>query len=382
MKEQAVQAACPRLFEVEALRDGRLTGAEVARFQSHVRTCSACAQEMQAIAALGDALRATTPAHEADQLHVRRERTRLLAAFDASLMPAPKSGRSQLGLGAVAGLALVALVAFVASLLRPAPPVASARDAVNVQAATTAKWTRRAENQLETITLETGTLSIRVDHQLPHRRLLVRLPDGELEDIGTTFSVTAAAGQTTQVTVQDGSVILRLRNVPALTLRAGDSWVPATAPEPSATAASQPSALPAPPTHSAKSAPAVAEPAPSNSAREAFEAAKAAQSSADSAAAGRPDPAADFRAAMSALTNGDNARAAGLFAAFLAQHPRDSRTEDAAYLRVLALQRAGNTSAMNQAATEYLKRYPHGFRHAEVEPLSRPLPAARSSATE
>jgi TolA-binding protein len=85
---------------------------------------------------------------------------------------------------------------------------------------------------------------------------------------------------------------------------------------------------------------------------------------------------------MSAFTGGDNRRASSLFAAFLNQHPRDSRAEDAAYLRVLALQRAGNSSGMKQAAAEYLKRYPHGFRHAEVEPLSRPANAPPSAPSE
>jgi hypothetical protein len=369
MKAKAVPPTCPRLFEVEALRDGRLTGVEVARFQSHVRACPDCAHEMQALAELGDALRSTTASPEAHELHVRRERTRLLAAFDASLVPAPNRRRPHLWLGAVAALALVALVALVALLRSPArsvTQVAASADSVKVQAATTTKWSRRAENQLETITLETGTLSIRVDHQLPHRRLLVLLPDGELEDIGTTFSVTAAAGHTTQVTVQDGSVILRLREAPALTLRAGDSWIPAPAPVTTASAKGPPPPPSRPPAHGAK--PTAAAPAPSASAPEAHDN-PAVPSVAEPT--NRPDPAADFRAAMSAFTIGDNARASALFAAFLAQHPRDGRAEDAAYLRVLALQRAGNSKATQQAAAEYLKRYPHGFRRAEVEPLSR-----------
>jgi hypothetical protein len=383
VKAHAVPPACPRLFEVEALRDGRLSGAEVTRFQSHVRTCSVCAQEMQAMAALGEALRSPTPSHDADQLHVRRERTRLLAAFDASLVPVPSRRRPHLWLGAVAALALVALVALVALRRSPArsvTPVATSADSVKVQAATTTKWSRRAENQLETITLETGTLSIRVDHQLPHRRLLVLLPDGELEDIGTTFSITAAAGHTTQVTVQDGSVILRLHEAPALTLRAGDSWIPAPAP---VTTASAPNPAPPPSrlsAHDAKATPTAAPAlAPSVSAPEAPDG-PAVPSVADPT--NRPDPASDFRAAMSAFSIGDNARASALFAAFLGQHPRDSRAEDAAYLRVLALQRAGNSTAMQQAAAEYLKRYPHGFRHAEVEPLSRPVKAAPSAPSE
>lgn len=394
MKAHAEPPVCPRLFEVEALRDGRLTGAEVTRFQSHVRTCPACAQEMQAMAMLGDALRSTTTSPAGNELHVRRERTRLLAAFDARLVPVANSRRPRLWLGAVAALALVALLMLLLRPSRPVTPVAVSSDSVKVQAATTTKWSRRAENQVETITLETGTLSIRVDHQLPHRRLLVLLPDGELEDIGTTFSVTAAAGRTTQVSVQDGSVVLRLRDTPALTLRAGDSWISAPAPVTTASAASQPPAVPLLHAPSANVAPTAA-PAPSISTPAAPAApAPATLAPASAAVAGartvptvpdsvnRPDPAADFRAAMSAFTGGDNPRASRLFAAFLRQHPRDSRAEDAAYLRVLALQRAGDASGMKQAAAEYLKRYPRGFRHAEVEPLSRPLRAPPDAPSE
>lgn len=367
MKTKAVPPACPRLFEVEALRDGRLTGAEVTRFQSHVRACPACAQEMRALAELGDALRSAPASPEAHELHVRRERTRLLAAFDASLVPVPARSRRKLWLGAVAALALsIALLALRLHPSRTVTPGVASPESVKVQAATTTKWSRRAENKLETITLETGTLSIRVDHQLPHRRLLVLLPDGELEDIGTTFSVTAAAGHTTQVTVQDGAVILRLRDAPALTLRAGDSWIPAPAPTTAPPAPSQAPARPVLPAHGAKPAPV---PVPASSISDS-DAANFPRVSPVAEPVRPAEPAVDFRAAMAAFTAGDNARAASLFAAFLSQHPRDSRAEDATYLRVLALQRAGNLSGMKQAAAEYLKRYPHGFRHAEVEPLS------------
>lgn len=84
-----------------------------------------------------------------------------------------------------------------------------------------------------------------------------------------------------------------------------------------------------------------------------------------------PDASLDFRVAMAALARGDHAAAATRFASFLAQHPRDRRAEDAAYLRVIALQKAGDAGGMKQAALEYQRRYPNGFRRAEVEPLAR-----------
>jgi outer membrane protein assembly factor BamD (BamD/ComL family) len=74
---------------------------------------------------------------------------------------------------------------------------------------------------------------------------------------------------------------------------------------------------------------------------------------------------------MAVLNSGNNTSAASLFGAFLGEHPRDPRAEDAAYLRVIALQRAGELRGMKRAAAEYLSRHPSGFRRAEIEPLAR-----------
>jgi TolA-binding protein len=80
---------------------------------------------------------------------------------------------------------------------------------------------------------------------------------------------------------------------------------------------------------------------------------------------------ADFRSAMAALDRGDSRDAADEFARFARNYPVDDRAEDAAYLRVVALRRCGDPGATKQAATEYLRRYPAGFRRTEVEGLSR-----------
>jgi TolA-binding protein len=49
---------------------------------------------------------------------------------------------------------------------------------------------------------------------------------------------------------------------------------------------------------------------------------------------------------VSAFDSSDYARAAARFGVFVSQHPGDPRAEDAAYLRTLALQRAGNDAAL------------------------------------
>lgn len=86
------------------------------------------------------------------------------------------------------------------------------------------------------------------------------------------------------------------------------------------------------------------------------------------------DPAVEFRAALAVFQGGDNVGAAAAFAAFVARHSRDARAEDAAYLRVIALQKCGAERDMRRAAADYLRLFPHGFRRAEVEGLTERLP--------
>jgi outer membrane protein assembly factor BamD (BamD/ComL family) len=74
---------------------------------------------------------------------------------------------------------------------------------------------------------------------------------------------------------------------------------------------------------------------------------------------------------MATLDAGNDVEAAAAFGRFIARHPRDPRAEDAAYLRIIALRRGGDEDGMKQAAEAYLRRYPSGFRHAEIETLSR-----------
>jgi hypothetical protein len=346
-------SSCPRLFEAEAMRDGRLTGTERASYEQHVSGCAACAREVRGLESLAAALRASG-SEGADELRVRRERTRLLAAFDGGLV-APEGGagrrRSLLVVGTAACAAIAAVSILWGRSRTPAPSVRATASAT-VHAEGDAEWSDRREGERETLLLQRGTLRVHVDHAGGGEgRLVVVLPDGELEDVGTTFTVSAKDGWTARVTVEEGRVLLRLRDRPAVVLGAGETWV-ADAPPP-------PSESPAP-------AEAVAEAVEAPPAAAAPRSARAPVASASS-----PDVSVEFRAAMSALDVGDNRAAAARFAAFLGQHPGDPRAEDAAYLRVIALQRSGDAQAMQQAAMTYLRLYPAGFRRAEIEPLAR-----------
>jgi ferric-dicitrate binding protein FerR (iron transport regulator) len=348
---------CPRLFEAEAMRDGRLTGAERAHFERHVTGCPACSSEVRALEALAESLRTEFLDHTvADEVRARRERMRLMAAFDRALLaPEPsRNARHWLLWPAAVSALVVAILLVLPRVRRPAEPPTHPLSAV-VHADSTSVWSERRDGDREHVVLERGALWIHVDHSSGKGRLLVVLPDGELEDIGTTFTVSADDGHTTRVAVQEGHVVLRVRGQAAVALGPGDTW----APDPRPVASARASAPPANPAPSARldaverSAPPTPPP------------------SAPLASPTASNSSVDFRAAMAALDVGDNHQAAGAFATFLEKHPRDPRAEDAAYLRVIALQRSGDSAGMKQAAVEYLRLYPAGFRQAEVEALSK-----------
>jgi len=267
-------------------------------------------------------------------------------------MERPRAGARRGWAVVAAATLLLGLLVFWRAAGRPVAPARLPGAVVHAEGA--AVWSERHDGAREEVVLERGDLWVHVDHATGAGGLLVLLPDGELEDIGTTFRVGADEGRTTGVSVEEGHVVLRLRGRPAVTLGPGERWspdVPATV----ASLGPQPRSPPAP----------VAPPAGEPSG------ARPASPSSSVALRLAPDPSADFRAAMGALDVGDNHEAAIRFASFLAKHPRDPRAEDAAYLRVIALQRAGDDGATRAAAAEYVRRYPSGFRRAEMEALSR-----------
>jgi len=340
------------------MRDGRLAGAELASFARHTTVCGACRREVEALERLAAALRPSMPAGAgADELHVMRERTRLIAAFDETVVASTqaRSGAWRMLLWPTGAAAVIAAAVVLLSA-RPAPlPVAVA--SVVVHADGDAVWARRAEPGHDTIVLDRGELWIHVDHTHGQSRLVVALPDGELEDTGTTFTVRAEGSRTTRIAVEDGSVALRLHGKPAVAIGRGQTWVPERQPAPAAparAAVTEPDA----PGRPSLSQPSSAPPRRAPSAR--------AASTAEAA-----DPARDFRAAVAMLDAGANHDAALAFARFLDEHPQDARAEDAAYLRVLALHRSGADAQTKRAAQEYLRHHPAGFRRAEIERLSR-----------
>jgi TolA-binding protein len=385
--------SCARLFEAEAMRDGRLGDAELASFGRHLDVCPVCLREVRALEALAEGLRAPPPEADEDELRAQRGRTQLLAAFHrGQITSAPRrdTWRRLLWPAVAAGMLGALLITW---WVRPAAQVVPPPTVV-VQSHPAAVWSKRAAGDREEITLQRGTLWIRVEGSRGHSGLVVKLPDGELVDRGTTFTVDAEDGRTTRVEVQEGSVELRRRGQPPVVIGAGGRWAAPAQVSPAQATAAQATAAQATAAQAAAtvdSTPELAPPLPQRAtpvradrqrrspppARVAAGAPSSPPTPAPASAPPPPeaptpvvpDPAADFRAAVAALDAGDNQEAAAAFARFVYRHPDDRRVEDAAYLRVIALQRLGDHQEMQRAAMQYLRRHPTGFRRHEVERL-------------
>ena len=291
----------------------------------------------------------------------------MFAAFDRTLLAEEglggSGGRRWLWPMAAATLAVAGVLVLARGRL-PIRVIPAAKAVIHGDGG--AVWSKHREEQTEKVTLERGTLWIHVDHGADHtvdeRRFLVVLPDGELEDQGTTFTVSAEDGHTKRVTVEEGRVVLRIRGQQTVAIASGGTWRSETRD----TASARPSVAPA-----VESRPQQQLFVPQSPARPASRPHAPVSHAPVSVERALPDQVVDFRAAMAAFQAGDNVGAAAAFASFVVRYPQDPRSEDAAYLRVIALQRCGADRDMKRAAGDYLRRYPDGFRHAEVDRLFR-----------
>ena len=87
-------------------------------------------------------------------------------------------------------------------------------------------------------------------------------------------------------------------------------------------------------------------------------------------AAGKPgEEASGLADGVELIERGDYGAAAERLQSFRQSHPTDVRAQDAAFLGVLALERAGRHAAAVTAAREYLASYPKGYRRAEAQAI-------------
>jgi hypothetical protein len=133
--------------------------------------------------------------------------------------------------------------------------------------------------------------------------------------------------------------------------------------------ATLPEAVPSP----TDAAPSVGEPAPKPAPRRDARPPSSAAPRAREAAAPRRAPApetVDFASSVGSMERGDYGEAAERLEAFQKAHPHDARAEDAAFLRILAHERAGQHAAAARAARTYLASYPDGYKRAAAEAIA------------
>jgi hypothetical protein len=218
----------------------------------------------------------------------------------------------------------MAVVALGFAARRVFRPRLTAKTSVNAVALGNARWTRSTDGQVERIELQDGTLSLRI-HRAPNdKRVVLRVPDGEIEDRGTSFHVVVSQGHTMEVGVDEGSVTLRLVGAAPVSLSAGLTWE-RFEPRPSM---GRPAAIRNPI-------------APSEMSSIAPQRARLAPPPALPASRDLPAP------------------------------PPDAAAQDAAYLRAIELAREGRDRDAQAAAREYLRRFPDGFRRQEMGQIAR-----------
>ena len=365
------RSACSMAALVEAHFDGRLGEREAASIARHLRSCASCRELADDLRPLPEVGRIPVP--ELSPLEYQRGRIKLLQlAARRDHAPVRLRWFALVATTLLVGVALFAWKAVLAPRasarlanvsLRWSPPPAPARGLV--MAALTseagARFTRHRGVAEELVALEDGAVRFSVRHLEIGERFLVRTRDAEVEVRGTIFRVEARLGQIRAVAVTEGRVEVRFAGTVTL-LAAGESWSPGAPasrhaavgmPQSKAETAGVRSPVAA---LSAESRP--AEPEPS------------AESQPATAAAPSAERTAAFGEAVRMFERGDYGAAAGRLEAFSTAHPSDSRAEDAEFLAILALKRAGRASEAAALARRYLERRPNGYRRAEAEAIA------------
>jgi ferric-dicitrate binding protein FerR (iron transport regulator) len=337
-------ASCARKWQVEAARDGRLLDKDLESAIRHRETCAECAHEERELAALAREL-SRLPGDNRDQVSIQRSRQRLLAALNESLLEPPRRGV----LLPVAGALALALASagwlLVAHHQKADSPREARTEIVEVHAQAGARWAKHQETSRIFVDFEDGAASFEI-HPHPGRSVVIRLPDGEVLDIGTVFDVRVAEQHTEHVAVSEGRVSVRLNGRSTVNLGAGEAWDSEPAPPVSSALALAPSgASPATPAAGPQLAAGKATAStPSRSEKPAPQV----RSSAALQAPAAPAPSAqaqDSRPAPSA---------------------QSTKAEDDAYLHIVDLLREAKDAEARARAKDYLLRFPTGFRRIEV----------------
>jgi ferric-dicitrate binding protein FerR (iron transport regulator) len=360
---------CSMALLVEAKRDGRLGHRELASVDRHLATCASCAELVSDLSRIRALLRAPTPTPA--PLSVQRSRLKLLR--EAALPASPAQIRSRPLIALAVALAAAGALGLALHPRSPESPVvvmasaaASANAPLQTRARTTtsvspegeARFTRASSDGTEIVRLSDGAVILSVRHLPAGERFLVKTGDAEVEVRGTLFRVEAASDRIQRVSVVEGKVEVRFHGA-TFFVTADERWDrPAEAPllstkAPAILASSAPERTGELGAAAAKRSPGKTGPAAS---------AKPVASGAEGVGA--------FEEGMAMMERGDYDTAARHLDAFSGSSPGDDRAEDAAFLVILALQRAGRPVEAAAAARRYLARYPSGYRRAQAKAIA------------
>ncbi len=204
-------SACIRLPEVEAAKDGR-----GALDPAHLSTCAACQAEAASLLKLSLDLSSLRTALPVDRDALARAREVVLSS---ALVPR-RAIRWQ-RLAVAAAVLVVSGVGAMVAFERSAPTPETRIQATDEGAA---RWTIDSRNDSEAITLTEGTLRLSVTRPTNGKQVVVHVPDGTIEDIGTVFHVVVANGATQEVRVDQGAVRLSLTGFGVVEVHAGEHW--------------------------------------------------------------------------------------------------------------------------------------------------------------
>jgi hypothetical protein len=221
---------------------------------------------------------------------------------------------------------------------------ATAGVTVEVRPEPGARWIETKGDNLDRIDLADGGIWLRIARPSLQTRVMIAVPDGTIEDFGTTLTVHVSEGRTTAVAVEQGEIAVRLEGRPEMRLKGGQSWV-------------------APPQTPAMTA--LADDSDKTARRP------------TSSRAGGATPASiahplTTKSAEKRSVAGEHADDPVEIAA--------GNAEDIAYMRIIDLLRAGKGTEARQAARDYLVRFPDGFRRLEVREVAGSGGASSESA--
>ncbi len=335
-------AECSQIWLVDAVRDRRVTGREAAQFERHRPGCRDCLERTRELLALKANLQAL-PSGVPSQLVVRRQRQGILRELAAPHRPKPP--RFGALLPAFVALALAAAV--VALLRHRAAPMSVSW--VEVTASEGSHWEEHQSGSEDRITLHNGHYQLSIRRPSARSRVILFLPDGKIEDVGTVLEIWIANGHTDHVAVQSGEVMLQLGEASALRLRAGEHWSRLLHSEESVP--------------SRAIAPAIAE-----------NLAVAARSHDKPLPGGLSRPSSRREGASSSpSTSLSGAQSAPPLPPSKAPNESVPIAEDVAYSRLLKLLHGGDRGSALESARDYLRRYPEGFRRVEVMQIASRL---------